>query len=216
MNEESLSVRRTARIFQLGEFSTATRELWLVAHGYGQLASYFLTHFEAIQSPQRVMVAPEGLSRFYLKGTHGRVGASWMTKEDREAEIEDQIAYLDQVLAHLEARQVGKEPLKLVLLGFSQGVATLWRWVNRGRPRPDWFILWAGDMPAETERIAGLTHMQLRGVVGSRDEFLTPEVRQNLERRLQKMGIHVPFQTFEGGHHLEPATLKTLAAEVAG
>ncbi|RZK92309.1 MAG: phospholipase, partial [Hymenobacter sp.] len=104
--EHHLTISRTARYQQLGEFSAATRQLWLVAHGYGQLAEYFMRHFNSVHGLDptgTVIVAPEALSRFYISGTSGRVGASWMTTADRLVEIADQAAYLDALLAHLLA-----------------------------------------------------------------------------------------------------------------
>ena len=69
---------------------SAARELWYVLHGYGQLAAPFLEEFRAIDDGTRLIVAPEALSRFYEGDAQARlhkdasVGASWMTREDRE------------------------------------------------------------------------------------------------------------------------------------
>ena len=74
-------------------------------------------------------MAPEGLSRFYLDAGAGKVGASWMTKEDRAHEIEDYLSYLEQVRAAIIP------PVPLTILGFSQGVATAARWAVATAPR---------------------------------------------------------------------------------
>ena len=118
--EHRLSVPRSARCFSQG--GEAAVEGWVVLHGYGQLASRFLRSLESLATPSRLVVAPEGLSRFYLDAGGGKVGASWMTKEDRVREIEDYLAYLDLVRATL------MPPVPLTILGFSQGVATAARW----------------------------------------------------------------------------------------
>ena len=100
----------------------------MVLHGYRQLARRFLRRFEPVAGDHRRIVAPEGLSRFYAdpgRGRHGpasAVGASWMTREDRENEIRDYVAYLDQLWQHLRTDSPGRT--RLVVLGFSQGVAT--------------------------------------------------------------------------------------------
>src|SRR5712691_10353388 len=98
----SIEVRRTARYFTLGPTHGFPRELWIVCHGYGQLANRFLSHFSPLDDGTRLVVAPEGLSRFYVdplseRRTQSvpRIGASWMTKEARQSEIDDYIAYLD-------------------------------------------------------------------------------------------------------------------------
>ena len=62
-------------VILLGALSAETREIWFVVHGYGQLAEYFIRHFRGLDDGTRYIVAPEGLSRFYVK-EWTRVGAS--------------------------------------------------------------------------------------------------------------------------------------------
>jgi hypothetical protein len=94
-------VLRTARYATLGRLDESVREVWIVCHGYAQLAGRFIERFRCIAAPHRLIVAPEALSRFYTErgsGFHGpasQIGATWMTSEDREAEIQDYVAYLD-------------------------------------------------------------------------------------------------------------------------
>ncbi|WP_261990367.1 hypothetical protein [Hymenobacter sp. BT188] len=65
--EHRLTVARTARYYQLGELTERTRHIWFVCHGYGQLAAYFIRHFAVLtEANDTVIIAPEGLSRFYL------------------------------------------------------------------------------------------------------------------------------------------------------
>jgi len=67
MREHHLIVPRSARYFTLGELGPGTRDVWFVCHGYGQLAGRFLRQFEPLMDGTRFVVAPEGLSRFYLE-----------------------------------------------------------------------------------------------------------------------------------------------------
>ena len=103
MQAHAITTARTARCHTAGPEDGPAREVWLVCHGYGQLASRFIRHFAPLADGTRLIVVPEALSRFYLDhpakagSTHARVGASWMTREDREAEIADQVEYLDAV-----------------------------------------------------------------------------------------------------------------------
>ena len=87
MQERFIRVPRTARYHVLGDPATA-RMVWVLLHGYGQLARFFLNKFEGLEDGL-LIAAPEGLSRFYLDAQHQRVGATWMTREDREHEIGD-------------------------------------------------------------------------------------------------------------------------------
>ncbi|HEX7024003.1 MAG TPA: hypothetical protein VF187_04210, partial [Gemmatimonadales bacterium] len=127
-----LQVPRTARYLTQGD-PEAAEEVWFVLHGYGMLAAGFLRWFEPAVRPGRLLVAPEALSRSYHeeKGAR-RVGASWMTKEDRDVEIEDYVRYLD-LLADQVIRALPGKP-RVEIHAFSQGTATACRWVAFGRP----------------------------------------------------------------------------------
>ena len=96
MAEHKLTVPRTARYYTLGTPSEAIRISGSFAMATGSWARYFLRHFSGLDDGKTVVVAPEALSRFYLNGFSGRVGATWMTKEDRLSEIEDQAYYLNR------------------------------------------------------------------------------------------------------------------------
>lgn len=216
--EQHLTVARTARYEQLGEPSAATRQLWLVAHGYGQLAEYFSRHFKSVQAADpegTVIVAPEALARFYLSGTGGRVGASWMTSADRQAEIADQAAYLDALLAHL--RTACPPDVRVTVLGFSQGTATVSRWLAGRRDgwRPHQLILWAGDFPADIEAAAAQRLLQGLPVVlvsGEQDGYVGPEKLQAQAEALRLHGAQITTKSFEGTHTLYPPLLRRLHA----
>lgn len=221
--EHHLAVTRTARYYVVdgvdGGPDDAIRDLWIVCHGYGQLARTFVTPFEKLAAPWRRVVAPEALSRFYTDASRKpsdsepRVGATWMTREDREREIDDQVSYLDALLDHVRPRPAGSG-VRLRVLGFSQGVATVVRWLDRGRVRADEMILWAGSFPPDVDvttfaaRIGGAAVVF---VVGARDE-LTPWAGADVAlRRLIDAGVAARLVTFEGGHRLDDATLAALA-----
>lgn len=214
--EHHLTVPRTARYEQLGKISAATRQLWLVAHGYGQLAGYFSRHFESVLAADpagTVIVAPEALSRFYLASNGGRVGASWMTTADRTAEIADQAAYFDALLAHLLA--ACPPDVRVTVLGFSQGTATVSRWLA-GRTdgwRPHQLILWAGGFPADIEAEAARRLLRGLPVVlasGEQDGYVGPEKLQAQAEALRLHDAQITTQSFEGTHTLYPPLLLRL------
>src|SRR5437867_9781706 len=66
LKEHHIGVSRTARYFTLGDSSREVGEVWFVCHGYGQLAARFLEKLRVLDDGRRYLVAPEGLSRFYL------------------------------------------------------------------------------------------------------------------------------------------------------
>ncbi|TVT42992.1 phospholipase [Hymenobacter setariae] len=219
--EHHFSVTRTARYEQLGKFSAATRQLWLVAHGYGQLVEYFSRHFKSVQvldPTGTVIVAPEALSRFYLNGTNGRVGASWMTTADRLTEIADQTAYFDALLDHL--LRACPPDVRVTVLGFSQGTATVSRWLaaKAGQWRPHQLVLWAGDFPADIEASAAQQLLQALPVVlvsGEQDGYVGPDKLRAQAQVLGAYGAQVTVRSFEGNHTLYPPLLRQLHAAFA-
>lgn len=212
MKEHAITVARTARFFTLGESSDLLRQVWFVCHGYGQLASHFLKNFGAIASDDRLIVAPEGLSRFYWQGFSGRVGASWMTREDRLNEISDYVNFLDRVY-HKIFESVSRDSVKVFALGFSQGTATVSRWTASGASRIDHLILWGGLLPPDLDLTATrniFQRMTLTFVFGQHDAFAEQQKRQETENRLREFEIDFDVISFDGGHEMHVAALNQL------
>jgi predicted esterase len=219
--EHHLPVSRTARYFTLGEPGDALRELWFVCHGYGQLAGRFVRHFESVASAERMIVAPEALSRFYVE-TPGKshadthVGATWMTREDRLSDIEDNIEYLDALYANIRS-SLPPVPLTFTVFGFSQGVATVCRWLERTDVRPDRTILWGGVIPADVDLAASpaLRAARLTIAAGTADEHATPEMLAAQDTRLAAHGMQRDRESFNGSHRIDRDTLARIATEGA-
>lgn len=212
--EHHLPVVRTARYYQLGTPSSATRRVWFVCHGYGQLAEYFIRHFAFLpeQDPTAVVIAPEGLSRFYLHGNQGRVGASWMTRADRLAEIDDYVAYLNQLAESVLAGCPAG--VAVTVLGFSQGAATVSRWLLRARVRPARLVLWAGAFPPDMELPVAtrlLRQVPVTLVCGRQDEYISAEAVEQQRTFLQGLGVEPTIIWFDGRHQLEARVLRELA-----
>jgi predicted esterase len=221
--EHHLTVPRTARYFTRGAPGPAVREVWMVCHGYGQLAEPFLAHFADVASPTRWIVAPEGLSRYYLGplsgGSHAAnaVGASWMTREDRAAEIADQVTYLDALHDALFTA-LDRRAVRLTVLGFSQGVATVCRWLSHSRVVVDRLVCWGGAIPDDISLTHGawVGHVDVRLVAGTRDEFVGPERVEREMARLNAARLKVSRLSFDGGHRLDDNTIRALADEFSG
>lgn len=210
MNYQShrIAVARTARYYTLGD-RTGAEEIWFVLHGYSQLAAGFLKWFEPAARPGRLIVAPEALSRSYFDEKEARrVGASWMTKEDREAEIEDYVRYLDLVADEV----IGTFPPmpRIEVHGFSQGAATAARWVAYGHQVVSRLILWGGTVPPDLdlERLrSSLRSGSITMAIGDRDQFLATSSVRNEQARLNGIGVPVVVRTFSGGHVVDRSTL---------
>ncbi len=213
-----LAVQRSARYVLIGDDDPLDR-LWVVLHGYRQLATTFIRRFVPHAGGGLWIVAPEALNRFYLDpgpGRHGpdsRVGATWMTREDRTAEIADYVGYLDRLVDHLfdEAGVDGAVPVHL--LGFSQGAHTAARWAVLGRHHLEQVVLWGSDLPADldAERAAPrLSATDLVLVEGARDEYRSESLRREQEARLREWGVTPRRLEHPGGHELDQDLLAAL------
>src|SRR5579872_3814026 len=119
IEEHHIETTRTARYYSLGSFEDV-KELWFVLHGYAQRAEDFIKNYLPIAHEGVLIIAPEALSRFYSRGFAGEVAASWMTREDRQHEIEDYVRYLDNLYTEVTMK-LKLPPQKIIALGFSQG-----------------------------------------------------------------------------------------------
>jgi len=233
LHEHHLTVERTARYFTIEPGEAGAREVWLVCHGYSQLAERFLRQFTALDDGRRLVVAPEALSRFYLheeaapapaaphtdapraSGGHvlgGRVGASWMTRQDRLSEIADYVAYLDALARHV-FRRVERSAVTLRVLGFSQGGATAARWTALGTTRVDELILWGSHLPPDLDPAAtpGLGATPVRLAWGEGDPYYDAARVADDQARLAAAGIACRVTTYSGGHHISRSVLTAIA-----
>lgn len=208
-----ISVSRTARYATLGGAGNGVAQVWFACHGYSQLAGDFVSLLSPIDDGTRYIVAPEGLSRFYRLGESGKIGASWMTAEERESEIDDYVAYLDAVYDHVFA-DLDRDRVSVHVLGFSQGVATSCRWCARGHVRPDHLVMWGGRIPTEFDdpsRSETLAGVKATLVFGLDDEYLRPGDLERETARMESLGLDFEVKTFDGGHRLDKVTLKAIA-----
>jgi predicted esterase len=215
LQENHLPVQRTARYFTIGQLTEQTKNVWFCLHGFGQLAQYFGRKFTDLDDGKTVIVVPEGLSRMYLNNDYQRVGASWLTREDRDQEINDFIGYLnalyDRILDGFDPKEV-----HITVLGFSQGAATACRWLNANHVHADRLILWAGYFPQGVQEMIQpeiLTNTETHYVYGNQDEYIR-EI-PDIDGYLNRLRTNIPtlkVTAFDGGHRVEPDALKRLVA----
>lgn len=221
MRLHHLHVTRSARYFTLGPEDGSATEVWIALHGYAQLASRFLRWLLPLDDGRTLLAAPEALSRFYLEtgvdGRHGKaIGASWLTGEDRDADLHDHLAYLDRLLAGLLGRSAAHP--RVVVLGFSQGAALAARWVAQGGVRPEMLLLWGAPPPPDVtpallaERLDG---RPLHLVAGDRDAYLPAGTLEAAAAPFATAGAAVTVTRFSGGHQLDGPTLLRLTERTA-
>ena len=220
-----ISVAKTARYYQIGAANPLVRDLWIVCHGFGQLAVDFAIPFQPLEDDSRLIVVPEALSRFYLDTRPGhsaqsKVGALWLTREDREVEITDIVSYLDalyeRILEELASHGVARNQIRVHALGFSQGGPAVSRWAARGSAVVDQLVPWAHAIPQDVnlralgERRPGLI---IDVVYGTRDRFIGEDAIEEQRAVLESSGVPYRMHSFSGGHSLNLVTLRHLMGE---
>lgn len=201
-----LQVNRTACYYTWGEMENS-RHIIFALHGYGQLASRIIRKFDRLEDC--FIIAPEGLSKFYWNGVAGDVVSSWMTSHNREDEIFDYLAYLNTLYHIFASKMSGKH---IHFFGFSQGCATLWRWLEAQQPDIDSICLWAGWLPEEVNY--GSMHHYLSGkpirfIYGLQDEYLTEDRMNIFRNRVAEAQINMEYTSFVGKHKIDRKVLHT-------
>lgn len=215
MQSHSLETTKTARYWTYGELTPQTKNVWFVCHGYGQLAEYFIKKFAVLNPETNFVIAPEALSKFYLKAFTGNVGATWMTKEDRLNEIKDYVNYLNQLYQHIFAQsEIKPEEVKIYAFGFSQGTSTVCRWVYNQQVKIDRLVVWAGNFPPDidaslTTKILG--EIPVFFVYGTEDELINPQIFEHELNQLKIKQVKFESFSFVGKHDLDEAMLLKLS-----
>jgi len=137
-------------------------------HGYMENAEIQMARLEALPGSDRwTLISVQGLNRFY-RGRSEDVVAAWMTRQDREAMIADNIEYTDRAI---EAAAPAAIPF--FTLGFSQGVAMAFRAALRGRRRAAGVVAVGGDVPPELLQDSTLAFPAVLLARGERDDWYT-------------------------------------------
>lgn len=203
--EQHIEYKRTGRYYTFGNPNTATNVI-VALHGYGQLPAYFIRKFNSLNPENYLVICPEGPHRFYNAGTSGRVGASWMTKEDRLNDITDYIRFLNEIWELINVKYTFEFA---TLIGFSQGGATASRWLAKGNATFDKFILWAAVFPPDMEE-SYTSHFKKTSnffVIGDQDEYSSIEKAKEHVNSINERGVHFDFVTFNGTHTLNTEAL---------
>src|SRR5262245_6531865 len=177
-------------------------------HGYKESAEHMLAELVRIRGARGWLLASvQALNRFYDRD-NAKVIAGWMTRQDREFAIADNIAYVASVVAAV--RRDHPTTGTLVYAGFSQGVAMAYRAAAFAGPASG-VILLAGDVPPDVAPLASSLPPILIGR-GTTDYWYTePKAAADLAV-LRGAGTSLDVHVFEGGHLWEES-FRTRAGE---
>jgi len=199
--EKQLSYQITNTYSVLNDYTKKTKTVWLVCHGIGYLSRYFLRHFNHLNATENYVIAPQAQSKYYLNNEYKHVGASWLTKEQTEAETENVLNYLDEVY---KAENLNNAP-RLIVLGYSQGVSVATRWIARRKIECHELIMHSGKVPAElkTEDFQFLKKTNFTFIYGTEDEYLKNGIIKVEEKRLKELfPNNFEIKTYKGGHEV--------------
>lgn len=205
MHTRAISARTHGRY--LIDIPDRSRGTLVGFHGYKENAALHLEVLRRIAAGRALgLISIQGLHRFYGKG--GDVVASWMTKEDRDHAIADNVDYVGRVLTTVADEFGMSRPL--VYVGFSQGVAMAFRSAAFVQRPCDGLIALAADVPPDVAPVAGTLPRVLLGR-GDRDELYTSEQAAKDLGVLRAAGVHVDDHVFSGGHLWTPAFIAKCA-----
>jgi predicted esterase len=170
-------------------------------HGYAQSAEDMLAELERIPGAARwTLVSVQALHRFYTRGDE-RVVASWMTRQDRELAIADNIQYVDRVVGTL---LTDPAPARIAYIGFSQGVAMAYRAAVLGMHRVLGVLAVGGDVPPELKTVSTDRFPAIFICHGDADPWYTKDKVQRDAAVLQSRGVKAEIFQYGGAHEFTP------------
>jgi len=180
-------------------------------HGYAETAGVQLVHLTRLDPAGAwLRVSVQGLHRFYTRQQD--VVASWMTREDRDLALADNIAYAEAVRAAVDASYATTGAF--VAVGFSQGAAQAYRAGLAGGRACAGILALGGDLPPDVaERAAALPPVLIGR--GSDDPWYSAEVLADDVARLEAAGVRYTVCEFAGGHEWAPTFVATASAWLA-
>lgn len=208
--KKTITVERTAH-YHLIEPEGEVKHILFALHGYAELAQDFIKNFDALKESNTVVIAPEGLSKFYNK--YRKVAASWMTSHEREDEIKDYLNYLNKLYTSIQSDYPNAT---LSLLGFSQGVSTVFRWAALLNQKTN-FSLYAcsGSVPPELNiydfKASGVKKVHY--YYGDDDKLLPVEKAKNQVELIRELGLELDEHPFEGRHEVSQSCIEDLKAQ---
>lgn len=211
INEAEINIEKAAIYYLLGEPNKEIEEVWFVFHGYGQLAREFIKNFNILHNPKRLIVAPEALNKFYIKGFYGKIGATWMTKYNRENEIKDYINFIDKL--YFKILDLLNANIKIKFLGFSQGAHTAARFLSFKKTKIDELILWSSSFPRDCNYPQNQKYWQSiskKIFIGTKDKLISNTKYREEKEFIKSQMLNVDFIKFEGGHEIIESELLKL------
>jgi predicted esterase len=200
----------------LNSLTDQTKNIWICFHGLGYLAKYFKKYLEHLDPAQNYIIVLQAPSKYYQDKSFKHVGASWLTREETEQEIGNNLRYVQSVL---ENESVAGDP-RNIFFGYSQGVSMATRFLKKYDSSAKALILHSGSIPVELNAADG-KHMlklikQVIHISGKRDEYATPEKVKQEESKLELLfGTNCERHRPDIAHEVDKDLLERISIELA-
>jgi predicted esterase len=201
-SEKSVSYTTRNSYSTLNTLTESTKNVWLVFHGMGYLSRFFIRYFSEISPTENFIIAPQAPSKYYQGTNFKHVGASWLTKEETEAETKNVLTYIDEVWK----TEKPKQEFNFIVLGYSQGVSIATRWLASRKIQCDQLILHSGGIPVEhTPQDFDYLHenTNVSYVYGDNDPYITEARKTEEHLKGNKLfGDKLKISVFNGAHEV--------------
>ncbi|AIM61491.1 esterase [Cellulophaga lytica] len=209
--EKEVTYTTTNSYATLNSLTKDTKNIWLVCHGIGYLSRYFLRYFNELNSKENYIIAPQAPSKYYLNNKYTHIGASWLTRENTVTETKNVIAYLNKVYL---AENI-PEHCNFIVLGYSQGVSVVTRWLAQEKIECSHIVLYAGTVPNELSK-TDFTYLnnnktKTTYIVGDEDAFFDEDRKKAEKIRIKNIiDPNTNFITFKGAHEVKKEIINSL------
>ncbi len=216
MIKNYIEIKRTARYFQSKVIDDKVKHIIFVFHGYAQNADDFLESLGSLACDEIVIVAPEGLSKFYWKDFTSNPSSSWMTSLERENEIKDALNYL-KILSKSIANDSLGIGIQFHALGFSQGAAMASRFVANSTFTFSNLFLYAAQYAHDLDwkqlkKCQSDLHFHL--IYGTEDLFISEEKVLKAEAFITEQEFKVNTFSFKGKHKIVAEAVDYIVQEI--
>jgi predicted esterase len=201
MPEHKISYQTQKTYSTLNTIGKKTEYIWFVCHGIGYLSRYFIKYFTVLNSEKHYIIAPQAPSKYYQDKNYKHIGASWLTREETPMEMQNNIAYFDEIYA----KEIQPHPQKkLIVLGYSQGVSVAMRWIAQSKINCDSLIIHSGGIPEELKS-EHFKDLKLKPylVYGTSDPYIDTQRSEKEQQKARKLfNDRLKVLAFDGVHEV--------------
>ena len=175
---------RTARYLSLGEPGPGIAHVWVCLHGHGQPVAELAAQLRNLDTPERLLILPEALSRYDqpadanhdgVTDAAPRTAAAWFAAETLLPDLTNLSTYLDALVGQVLAACSPGTPV--TVLGYGHGAAAACRWLAGNPVAYERLLLVAPVFPSEIDRRATLVALPEKPVlvVSTTTDTYSPE-----------------------------------------